>query len=175
MFGWEDWIPYSVDKNPPVDEHISFELLTRSHLPLFTGWLQRPHVRAFWDDGERDEAGVEAHFFGSGEPGFSLDGWPAGFIQRERMGAEHEWAVWAREDTWGLDLLTGESELVGRGYGPQVIAAFMALTRAEHAAERFLINPDRQNVRAIRAYREVGFEDLAELSGLRLMNLDWRA
>ena len=97
------------------------------------------------------------------------------FIQRERVGAEHEWAAWAREDTWGLDLLTGESDLIGRGYGPQVIAAFMALTRAEHAAERFLINPDRQNVRAIRAYREVGFEDLAELSGLRLMNLDWRA
>ena len=30
---------------------------------LLTAWLQAPHVRAFWDDGERDEAAVEAHYF----------------------------------------------------------------------------------------------------------------
>jgi aminoglycoside 6'-N-acetyltransferase len=172
-----DWIDGRVSRDGHASgtEHVSFGPLTRSHLPLFTGWLQQPHVRAFWDDGERDEASVAAQYFGDGrEPGFifSLAGRPAGFIQRERVTAEHEWARWARGETWGLDLLIGEAELIGRGHGPAVIAAFLARTCAEHGVQRFLIDPDCHNLRAIRAYRKVGFGHLAELGDLRLMALD---
>lgn len=88
------------------------------------------------------------------------------------MKPEHEFAAWARGETWGIDLLIGEAALIGRGYGPQVIEAFMALTRREHRVERFLIDPDSNNSRAIRAYQKAGSSMLAEVGGLTLMKLD---
>jgi len=155
---------------------IRFEPLARAHLPLLTGWLQQPHVRAFWDDGERDGAAVEAHYFSAAQdvPGFVffLNDRAAGFIQRERVGAQHEFALWALGETYGLDLLIGEPDLTGCGHGPQVIRAFMALTRAEVAVDRFLIDPDTANWRAQRAYVKAGFSVLTTLDRLTLMKLD---
>lgn len=36
---------------------VSFKALTADHRPLLTRWLQEPHVRAFWDDGEGETWG----------------------------------------------------------------------------------------------------------------------
>ncbi|WP_309573068.1 GNAT family N-acetyltransferase, partial [Deinococcus sp.] len=65
---------------------IHFDPLTRADVPLLTRWLQEPHVCAFWDDGERDEATVRAHYLGDDRddvPGFifRVDGHPTGFLQ----------------------------------------------------------------------------------------------
>lgn len=155
---------------------IHFEPLEVAHLPLLTAWLQQPHVRAFWDDGEREAAAVEAHYFDPERDVacfvFWLEDRPAGFIQRERVGFEHEFAAWARGETWGIDLLIGEATLLGRGYGPQVIQAFMTLTRQEHRTERFLIDPESNNLRAIRAYQKAGFSVLGKVADLTLMRRD---
>ena len=162
---------------------IAFEPLRPAHLPLLTAWLQQPHVRAHWDDGERDEASVRAHYFeanrleGNREvPGyvFTLDGQPAGFIQHERVTPEHEFFPWAatQGESWGLDLFIGEAALLGRGVGPQVIRAFITSTRAAHPVRRFLIDPDSRNLRARRAYEKVGFQVAATAGELVIMTLD---
>ncbi|WP_309571274.1 hypothetical protein, partial [Deinococcus sp.] len=59
-----------------------------------------PHVCAFWDDGERDEATVRAHYLGDDRddvPGFifRVDGHPTGFLQTERITDGHEFQPWA--------------------------------------------------------------------------------
>jgi aminoglycoside 6'-N-acetyltransferase len=162
---------------------IAFEVLTPAHLPLLTRWLQAPHVRAFWDDGERDEAAVRATYFqpGDDEPGFvfRVEGRAAGFLQRERVGPGHEFLPWAHPDgeTWGVDLLIGEPDFTGRGLGPQVIRAFVAHLRAERpGARRVLIDPSPANVRAVRASVRAGFLPLARLETedgeLQVMGLD---
>lgn len=75
---------------------VTFEPLTRGHLPLLHAWLQAPHVRAFWDDGERTLAAVEAHYFAPGRqvPGFvfSLEGRPTGFLQSAPVLPGHDFA-----------------------------------------------------------------------------------
>ncbi|MCP2014122.1 aminoglycoside 6'-N-acetyltransferase [Deinococcus sp. HSC-46F16] len=162
---------------------ISFERLTEAHLPLLTRWLQAPHVRVFWDDGERDEGAVRAHYFEPGRdvPGFvfRVEGREAGFIQRERITPDNEFWPWAAPEgeTWGVDLLIGEPDLTGRGLGPTVIRAFLDALRAERPAlRRVLIDPDPDNVRAVRAYARVGFAPLTRLATpwgeVLLMGLD---
>lgn len=161
---------------------LSFEALTLADVPLLTRWLQAPHVRAFWDDGERDEAAVRATYFGENEERgfvFRVDGRAAGFIQRERVEPGNEFFPWAHPDgeTWGVDLLIGEPDLTGRGLGPQVIRAFLAHLRAERpGARRVLIDPSPANVRAVRAYARAGFLPLARLETtwgeVQLMALD---
>ncbi|MFC4638635.1 GNAT family N-acetyltransferase [Deinococcus hohokamensis] len=158
---------------------ITFETLTLAHLPRLTAWLQAPHVRAFWDDGERDEAAVRAHYFALGRTlcsvVFAVRGRPAGFLQAERVTPEHEfWAHAAPGGaTWAMDLLIGEPDLTGQGWGPQVIAAFVSRLRDEQPdLRRVLIDPDQRNVRAQRAYEKAGFAPLGFYEGLQLMALD---
>lgn len=158
---------------------ILFEPLKRAHVPLLTHWLQQPHVRDFWDDGERDEAAVEAHYF---EPErdaagfiFSVDGQPAGYIQCYPVNANNEFWPWAASvgETWGIDMLIGEVGLTGRGLAAQIIRAFIQAMQAEHPAlRRALIDPDSRNLRAIRAYAKAGFADVGTLDIFRLMSLD---
>ncbi|MBB5234912.1 GNAT family N-acetyltransferase [Deinococcus budaensis] len=162
---------------------ISFERLQEEHLPLLTRWLQAPHVRAFWDDGERDEAAVRASYLEDGEeePGFvfRVEERAAGFIQRERITEENEFWPWAAPEgeTWGVDLLIGEPDLTGQGLGPAVIRAFLEALRAERPRlRRVLIDPSPANVRAVRAYARVGFVPLTALETpwgeVLLMGLD---
>lgn len=140
---------------------IHFEALAEGHLPALAGWLQPPHVRAFWHDGERDLAAVRAHYFRPGRdvPGFVFwfSGRAAGFVQRERVLPGHDFMPWAalNGETWAVDVLIGEPELVGRGLGPLVIGAFLAQLRLERPAlRRVVIDPAVGNGRA---YAKAGF------------------
>ncbi|GGO20754.1 GNAT family N-acetyltransferase [Deinococcus humi] len=162
---------------------ITFELLSEAHLPTLTRWLPQPHVRAFWDDRERDVAAVRAPYCRPGRevPGFvfSLDGWAAGFIQSQHITPGHGFYSWAASDgeTWAIDVLIGDAELTGQGWGPQVIRTFVGKLRAERPAlRRVLIDPASENTRAVRACVKVGFLPLAVLEGedgpVRLMRLD---
>lgn len=45
-----------------ADVRVTFAPLHPEHPELLSRWLQAPHVRAFWDDGERDEGAVQAHY-----------------------------------------------------------------------------------------------------------------
>ncbi|GHF46240.1 aminoglycoside 6'-N-acetyltransferase [Deinococcus metalli] len=167
---------------------ITFEPLTAADVPRFTGWLQQPHVRAFWDDGERDEAAVTGQYLGPDRddvPGFifSVDGRPAGFLQTEWIQDGHEFQPWAAPggETWAIDLLIGEAELIGHGVGPRVITAFIGtLQRERPALRRMVIDPDERNARAIRAYGKVGFEPAGILEGdgerrvIMTLNVGWR-
>ncbi|GGK26874.1 acetyltransferase [Deinococcus malanensis] len=158
---------------------VTFEPLRPQHLQLLTRWLQAPHVRAFWDDGERDEGAVQSHYFEDRDrvPGFifSEGGSPAGFLQCEHLTPEHGFWPYATPDgeTWAVDLLIGEEELMGRGLGPRVICAFLARLAARPPGwQRILIDPDVRNVRAIRAYTKAEFVPVALLGSLQLMALD---
>ena len=146
---------------------VGFTPLTLEHLPLLHGWLQRPHVRAFWDDGHRTLGQVRAHYFGPDPDAaafmFTLAGRAAGYLQTYPVGPESNVAQWrsGAGETWGLDLLLGEAADTGKGYGPAVIGAFLAHWQATHPElRRMLIDPDVRNSRAVQAYQKAGFVPL---------------
>lgn len=162
---------------------ILFSPLSRADVPLLTVWLQAPHVRAFWDDGERDEAAVEAHYFAPERdaPGFlfGVEGTAVGFLQIYPVGPEAEFAAFAAAtgETWGVDLLIGDVACTGQGLGPAAIRAFLMRWQAERQGtlRRLLIDPEVRNVRAVRAYEKVGFRPLARRGNLLIMALDLSA
>ncbi len=156
---------------------ITFVPLAPEHLDLLHGWLQRPHVREFWDDGHRTREQVQAHYFGSEATDsdlldasfvFTLAGRPVGHLQTYRVGPLSEYAQWRSPhgETWGLDLLLGAAADTGQGHGPQIILAFMKFWKNQQPhLSRLLIDPDIRNTRAINAYAKAGFSGVGELVG----------
>jgi aminoglycoside 6'-N-acetyltransferase len=148
------------------------------------GWLQQPHVRAFWDDGDRTLDQVRAHYFADDwddtEPFiFTLDGRLAGYIQAYPVPPDAEFGSWRAGvgQTWGIDLFIGEPGLIGKGHGGSIIQAFMGLLRDRcPELRRVLIDPEVQNARAIHVYDKAGFSPLAriehESKQLQLLALD---
>ena len=145
---------------------IIFEPLAEIHLAGLHGWLQAPHVREFWDDGDRTPEQVWARYLDEPEDSwvFTLDGRPAGYIQIYPVDAESKFAAHraAVGETWGIDLFIGETGLLGRGYAVGVIEAFLHHLKALHPAlSRVLIDPETRNARAIHVYGKAGFALLA--------------
>ena len=147
---------------------LEFRSLDSEHLGLLHGWLQQPHVRAFWDDGHRTPEQVQAHYFGPGGDarGFivSREGRPFAYLQTYPVEPGTEYARWmaASGETWGLDLLIGVLELTSQGLAAGVIRAFVSQWRQERPGlRRLLVDPDPGNRRAVRAYRKAGFVPLA--------------
>ncbi|WP_407569480.1 GNAT family N-acetyltransferase [Deinococcus altitudinis] len=149
---------------------VGFTPLALEHLSLLHGWLQQPHVRAFWDDGHRTPEQVRSSYFEPDPDGFgfvfTLVQRPLGYLQAYRVDPDSEYGPWrsVQGETWGIDLLLGEAADTGQGYGPQVIAAFLDFWKsARPELRRVLIDPDVRNVRAIRAYEKAGFSAVGEL------------
>lgn len=160
---------------------VDFSPLALAHLPLLHGWLQRPHVREFWDDGDRTPQQVRAHYFASEREVLSfiirLDGQEAGYIQAYPVTLGSDYAPWRREmgETWGIDLFIGEAKWLGQGHAAPIIRAFLTqLRRLRPELARVLIDPAAHNERARRAYAKAGFDDWAQLpeKGLVVMGSD---
>lgn len=147
---------------------IQFQPLRPEHLALLHGWLQKPHVRAFWDDGARTLQDVQSHYFAlDWDVDPYLIVWqeePIGYIQAYPVTPEHPFALHARGTTWGMDLFIGEEDRLGRGLGVQAVQAFVLLLEHKYGASRILIDPAVHNSRAIHIYQKAGFQVVAEMS-----------
>lgn len=155
---------------------VSFWPLEEAHLRQLHGWLQQPHVREFWDDGDRTPEQVWASFFEERDVEafvFSVGGRAAGYIQAYAVGLDSDFTAFRAPagQTWGIDLFIGETDLLGRGHAVPVIEAFIGRLRAVHPdLQRVLIDPETRNGRAVHVYRRAGFTLLAVLEhqGLHL-------
>lgn len=130
-------------------------------------WFLEPEARQWvWCD-EKDEPDVslERVMEKYGErirhpkdvfPYFILQkGEPIGFIQY----------YFADEITIGLDMWLGTPQVRSRGYGSEALRQMVGLIHQQHPAVRELfIDPDVENLRAIKCYRKAGFQDTGEIT-----------
>lgn len=151
---------------------LDFRRLTRDDFDRLGEWLAEPHVSRWWAHDHTPEA-VERDF-GPGvdgaEPGEDhvvlLDGDPIGLIQFARLADYPEYTaelgsvieVPARAVT--IDYLIGDPELVGRGLGPAMIAAFCERVWTT-SASCILVPVNSANVASWRALVKAGFEVVA--------------
>lgn len=134
-----------------------FRPMTVDDLPIVREWLMRPHVAEWWADGDDFE-------FVSGDLGHhdlaqfivNLDGAPIAYLQCYRLGDWHVNFGNHPEGTRGLDQFISESDLLSRGHGSAFIRQFMDEMFAR-GVPRFVIDPQPDNPRAIRAYEKAGF------------------
>jgi aminoglycoside 6'-N-acetyltransferase len=138
----------------PAKPAFRFQPVISADFPLLLAWLQRPHVKRWWNDGDDTLEKVARHY-GNQENSkrfivYQLDR-PMGYIQ-----------YYIEEDeTIGIDIFIGEEALTGRGVGPPLMRTFMELLIEWHQPQAFIIDPDPENGRAIRCYEKVGFRHYA--------------
>ncbi len=133
---------------------------TPDDLPLLHGWLREPHVREWWGDPDEEIVLIRE--------GLDLD-WVESFLvttQGTAFAYLQTWDLFGEPGyrpfpeqppgTRGIDPFIGPPDMLGRGHGSAMLAAFMTC-RFGQGAPRFVIDPDPANVRAVAAYRKAGF------------------
>lgn len=130
-------------------------------------WHQRPHVApwfAAFMPATYEESVLEWTEMFEGrtpERGFLIvvDGAEIGYIQSYRLNGAPEMSVPLAlgRDAVAADLFIAHPEALGRGIGPQVVATFYLRMMDETGLDIGVIDPEIENVRAIRAYEKAGF------------------
>ena len=156
---------------PEPGDPLTFSPLRRDDLPMLHGWLQRPHVAAWWREpsttAELASDYCSAEALASSTRAFVvlLGDEPIGFIQSYvALGSGGGW--WEDETdpgTRGIDQFLADEAWLGRGIGRAMIEAFARQLLADPAVTRIQTDPSPDNERAIRCYRRTGFVDRGEI------------
>jgi aminoglycoside 6'-N-acetyltransferase len=162
---------------------IEFRPLTEDDLPLVEEWLGREHVSRWWRDSIAESLAEYRSAIDGREPTdhylIVVDGRTVGMIQTYLVSDYQDWeeVVEVGPGVAGVDLLIGEVELIGRGLGPQVLAAFTrAIVFARPGTSAAVATVEEPNRRSWRAFEKAGFRYVRDVEedGLahRLMRLD---
>ena len=144
---------------------IAFRALSHEDCNQLHQWLQCPHVRAFWDDGDRTLEQVEAHYFITDNVNrylFLINEKPAGFIQSYVIDATHNCVKFTQKNqsAMGVDFFIGNKAYLGQGYAILVLTKFISSYCQN--ADCILVDPDPSNKKAIHIYQKYGFVKVGE-------------
>lgn len=152
----------------PQQKLFTFKRVTQADIPLLASWFKEPHVQEWWPTPEDDEDFFK-QFLSKirSKDTFPylalLNGTPLGYIQYYYIDRSTEKAgAWLPElptTTVGIDQFIGSPHHIGKGYGTQLITAFIAYLTAElePSVTTIIVDPEPKNVAAIRCYEKVGF------------------
>lgn len=140
---------------PPFDLGARLDDLVR--------WLADPDVRRWYDEGDPTRENLAVRF--APEPGtdrytIEIDGQPVGYIQTyvQRDHPDYLRQVDVDPDAVAMDLFIGDPAYRNRGWGREVIRAFLdQIVFGAMNADLAMIAPNPENARAVRAYANAGF------------------
>lgn len=132
---------------------ISFRPLVEDDFELLLEWLQRPHVKEWWDDGDDSLEKVRHHY--SRDPDemkryillYPDDHTPSGYFQYHIK----------PDGTIGIDQFLADPKSLDKGLGSASVSQFLQMICEKHSPRRIVIDPEPDNLRAIRCYEKVGF------------------
>jgi RimJ/RimL family protein N-acetyltransferase len=154
---------------------IGFRPVEEADLALLAQWLERPHWREWWGEPQEELAMIRDMVEGRDTtlPFLILiDGEPAGYIQRWLIGP-HQCEPWSNSDPWvmelpahavGVDLSLADAEKLSKGIGSAALRLF-AQDLERRGNRTIVIDPDPENLRAVRAYQKAGFRPVEHLLG----------
>ena len=90
--------------------------------------------------------------------------WLAGRMTEAGLAGLHPWLERLPAEAVGVDLSIAFEEDLSRGLGTRTLQAFVRQLR-EEGHERIIIDPDPANLRALKAYRKAGFQEIEALLG----------
>lgn len=154
---------------------ITFRPVTEHDLPMLREWMERPHWREWWGDPQEEISHIRDMVEGrdSTKPFiFRLDGKDKGYIQvwyiKDQQGTEfardYPWLEELPAEAVGVDLSIAAPEDLSKGLGTMVLQAFVRKLQQD-GYRRIVIDPDPENLRAVRAYRKAGFQEIEALVG----------
>jgi RimJ/RimL family protein N-acetyltransferase len=139
-------------------------------LDLVHGWMQSPHIDAFWHQAwprERWAEEIAGHLAGDAilPVLIDLDGRPLAYIEvyrvlRDRL-AEH---YPHRPHDLGVHIAIGEAGRTGQGLGRSLLRALaVGLLAADPECARVVAEPDVHNAPSLRAFAAAGFRPVGEV------------
>lgn len=142
---------------------IKFIPFAEKHVAMFREWLNKPHVKPHWQEPENLEE--LKHKFVTDLPKrsvhpfiFEVDGVQTGYIQYyEACKVGGGWWPHEPPGVFGIDVLIGVPNRLGQGLSTGVISKFMEFIKNREDVQSFIIDPDEENSRAIRAFEKAGF------------------
>jgi aminoglycoside 6'-N-acetyltransferase len=143
-----------------------FYPLTIPYLQLMHQWLQEPHVRAFWDEGDRTLDQVRARYFSTATTERYLilhQKQPVGYIQAHPVQANHPLVKFCpkEQEAFSVDLFLGEASLIGKGMAVALLNDFIHyLKERHHQLQAVLFTPSENNPRAIHLFVKLGAKTL---------------
>ncbi|MEZ4744344.1 MAG: GNAT family N-acetyltransferase [Bdellovibrionota bacterium] len=157
----------SIENNP---SNYHFSPLTKSDLYIIENWLQQPHVKQYWDDGENWKDSYEKHIPVTSSSVvrqfmvFHQDQ-PIGYIQfywASKVG--NGWWESCADDIIGIDQYIGIPNLINKGHGAKIISEFISYLKDNHKISKIITDPRPDNIRAIRCYEKVGFKRVKKIT-----------
>ena len=154
-------------------DHIKVRELMAEDFPVMLKWLTDERVLEFY--GGRDlrytPESLRQHY----EKPLRGDGWrvvieykglPVGYGQIYRVGG----ALYEAYDdpqmnrvVYAMDQFIGEPDYWNRGIGSRYVQMVCQYLKSEKSADAVILDPHKDNPRAIRAYEKAGFEIIREL------------
>jgi RimJ/RimL family protein N-acetyltransferase len=166
---------------------IGFRPVGAGDLAMLREWIARPHWQEWWDDPDEEVGQIRAMVEGRDTTRpylIEIDGEPAGYIQvwfvRDQVAewvGTYPWLAELPAEAVGVDLSLADGARLGQGIGSAVLKAFLAML-AEDGHRVIVIDPDRANGRAVRAYEKAGFRPVPALEGrtgdVLIMQYQWQ-
>ena len=166
---------------------ITFNPLQTDHLPLLFKWLEKPHVQIWWDPGVDLTPESLEEKYGSYPDGYyvedgikkplrafivEVDHEPVAYVQLYNVqnypGANNITELKFLVNCAGLDIFIGDEKHVSKGIGTAILRQFL-IEFVDPKFEACLVDPDKNNIQAIRAYEKVGFRAMKPHGNLILM------
>lgn len=157
---------------------ITFKLLCESHFPLLLKWLKTPHVRAYWDADVQWTPELIQEKYDSYSKGYKLekgipkkiqayiifmDEEPIGYIQLYNAYdfPRSKPLIGLPENLAALDIFIGEVECLGKNLGSKALQLFLETIADPHYCN-VLVDPEKRNIAAIKAYEKAGFKKIIQ-------------
>ena len=156
-----------------ISENIRIRTLTDSDFPLMLKWLTDERVLEFY--GGRDKKytleSIKEHYTKKWQDEvirviIEYNNIPIGYGQIYKMYAElYEDYNYPKTDyiVYGMDQFIGEPEYWNKGIGTQYMKMILEFLRKEKKADAVVLDPHKDNQRAIKCYEKSGFKIIKEL------------
>lgn len=155
--------------------NIAFTKLSCAHQQQVFEWLDKPHIKEFWDNSIEHRQDIVLFINGRQEPSPYADGiftyWigtinndPYCLLMTSDMIDVPELPEYYRPylasdgKTCSLDFMVGNDKYVGQGLAAPTLQAFMKFMKnVDKSITRFIIDPEESNPRAKHVYEKAGF------------------
>ena len=121
-------------------------------------WLRRPHVARWWGDPDTALAAVR-QLPAAAQAFIAVDATPVGYVCWQEPSPAELAAAGLSDLPPGLmdvDILIGEQDCLGRGFGPRALSCLLDRLRAEGRSDVGIATA-AANPRALRAFEKAGF------------------
>lgn len=147
---------------------VTFTPTTATDQALLLRWLDKPHVREFWDNSEAHRQNMLNFLQGAKDQlDYYIGYWnetPYALLLTSdcTLDAPEEFRALLQQTgkTFSIDFTIGEENFLGKGLGAPTLQAFMQYICKEVDPEvtTFIIDPAIDNTRAIHVYEKAGFK-----------------